>query len=271
MKRDFTLLLHYARLIAKKWVLWILLALDAIALIVRYSIPNTQLPQIVYWLLAIGGFFWAGYQVFRETVVKIPNRAGNLIKRAKLSIKISLNEGNQYSYSLDKLDQSAELPTLPNATFTLHIKIENNGNIPVEILSIGGSMSLIGYPLYSDSTDDFTLDDETFVCPFLLKIGKIITCHLITKIYPGPTDSDVLFAADFKKFSRLPKSSQTMDVFVKVVNPDGDPIVFRHGFAISVKPLYDQYIALWKKMRKNELVRLAGTKSDANDHQLENN
>ncbi len=64
----------YARGIARKWVLWLFTALDLVALIAQFIYPSFHLPQLVFLLIILIGFFWAGYQVYHDIIVQLPSR-----------------------------------------------------------------------------------------------------------------------------------------------------------------------------------------------------
>ncbi len=251
---NFELLRYYTMAIAKKWVFWIFLALDVIAIVVIYFSPTLNIPQIFYWGLAAFGVFWAGFQVYRDMAVKIPDDdkgptglaipPNRLVRtESKPSIKISLLDGHQYDYALAGHDTRSNRITMPNATLTIHVRIENDGNSPAEVLSIAAKTSLLGYPLYSTRTNTMSENDSPYEYPIHMESGAILPCDIAVVINSGPTDSDVSFAADIKEFSTPPNSSQSATIVVRVVNPRGKPIFFEKEFDMSVLPLYEQYIA----------------------------
>ena len=50
----------------KKWLLWIFLVLDFIALVIQFSNPNYRLPQGYYVGFAVLGILWGSFQVYRD-------------------------------------------------------------------------------------------------------------------------------------------------------------------------------------------------------------
>jgi|SRR5271157_596314 len=64
----------YARLIVRKWVLWVFATLDLGALVTQVLFPAFRVPQVLYVLITLVGLFWAGYQVYRDLVGQLPNR-----------------------------------------------------------------------------------------------------------------------------------------------------------------------------------------------------
>jgi hypothetical protein len=61
--------IDYLKLILGKWALWLFVVLDIVGALAQFLIPNFSLPTNVYGLLAVLGFFWAGFQVHNETKV----------------------------------------------------------------------------------------------------------------------------------------------------------------------------------------------------------
>jgi hypothetical protein len=74
MKSGLRDLLTYARHITRKWVFWIFAALDLVALIAQLLYPAFRLPQLAFFLIILVGFFWAGYQVYRDIAAQLPSR-----------------------------------------------------------------------------------------------------------------------------------------------------------------------------------------------------
>ena len=72
MKNVVSDLISYARRIISKWVFWLFAVLDLIALIAQFLYPNFHLPQLVFLLITLIGFFWAGYQVYRDLAAQLP-------------------------------------------------------------------------------------------------------------------------------------------------------------------------------------------------------
>ena len=74
MKNAVSNLLLYTKLIIRKGVFWIFAALDIVALIVQLLYPAFRLPQPAFFLIILVGFFWAGYQVYRDTAAHLQSQ-----------------------------------------------------------------------------------------------------------------------------------------------------------------------------------------------------
>lgn len=67
-------ILIYSRMIARKWVLWLFAALDLVALAAQVVYPAFRFPQLAFLLIMLVGFFWAGYQVYRDIAAQVPSQ-----------------------------------------------------------------------------------------------------------------------------------------------------------------------------------------------------
>ena len=70
-------ILRFTRQIFSKWILWLFLILDVTALIIQYIAPEFRFPQYVYVVFGLIGFFWAGYKVNQELLIKYNTAIGN--------------------------------------------------------------------------------------------------------------------------------------------------------------------------------------------------
>jgi len=57
--------IEFGKLVAKKWILWLFLILDIVALIIQFIIPRLQIPQYIY--------SWFGHFIgwFREIISQL--------------------------------------------------------------------------------------------------------------------------------------------------------------------------------------------------------
>ncbi len=74
MKNVVSDLLSYAQRIVGKWVFWLFTILDLVALIAQFLYPTFHLPQLVFLLITLAGFFWAGYQVYCDIAAQLPSQ-----------------------------------------------------------------------------------------------------------------------------------------------------------------------------------------------------
>jgi hypothetical protein len=124
-------MVNYLRLIFGKWILWLFLVLDVVGAIVQFFIPDFNLPITLYGLLAIIGFFWAGFQVHNESKAsyerlleahraQMEKISGELNINAILktpSLDLALQEGHEYIFTFSKS------PSMEQALYTLSKKM----------------------------------------------------------------------------------------------------------------------------------------------------
>ncbi len=66
--------LAFARHISKKWILWLFALIDVIGLVAQTIFPQIRIPIPIFVFLTFVGFFWAGFQVYRDLVAQLPSR-----------------------------------------------------------------------------------------------------------------------------------------------------------------------------------------------------
>jgi len=72
VKRTLSLMRDHAVAVFKNTALWLLVALDVVALLAQYGPllcgqgPILNIPSLVYWILPLAGFYWANFQVYRD-------------------------------------------------------------------------------------------------------------------------------------------------------------------------------------------------------------
>lgn len=64
----------YAKQIARKWVFWLFAIIDLAALGAQLVYPELRIPPPIFLLIALVGFFWAGYQVYGDVLSQLPSR-----------------------------------------------------------------------------------------------------------------------------------------------------------------------------------------------------
>jgi hypothetical protein len=72
MKNAIAEILFYSRLIARKWFLWLFVFLDIVTLITQLFYPSLRLTQLIFFIITVVGFFWAGYRVYHDLAVQLP-------------------------------------------------------------------------------------------------------------------------------------------------------------------------------------------------------
>jgi hypothetical protein len=288
-------IVDYLRLIVKKWVLWLFVLLDLVGLFVQYVRPNLQLPTYVYGLFAIAGFFWAGYQVFLETVESYEESLGTYReKMEKLSealnveaildtpnLVLSLIEGNEYSYYLGQSGLALTLKTsskiaeeqggdehtngqedglgyfLPNAGVEFFLRLENLGcSLDVVIIQIE-IQGEFQLPFSFGLGKSFINEQETQY-PLHLEPGEVLKSSIKFQIEPKSFHSNAQFASRLKDFRDEEAYTRAIRIWLEAVDSSGTRTNFEKSTTFSIRPLIDLYLLHWKGAEQTELIRLAG-------------
>lgn len=276
-------IITYCRLIVKKWVFLLALALDVVGVIVQYIFP-IKIPPSGYGIIAVLGLLIANFEIYREnqrsyhaTLSEYERRietiAPTSISFPKLpedprpQIVISLIEGSEYSFTL--LDATHERTyssneNLPDFHYSMNIKIENSGNTDLQIIGIssdlGHAISFATYPLVSRREEFVNDKGEKLTFPIILSVKKSIYIHLKSIITLGPTDSELLFAASLRESLSSKNLNKSVTISVEGFLPSDDSIhKFEERFSISVKHLRDLLFFFWERINRDDLSQLAKT------------
>lgn len=288
-------IIDYLRLILKKWILWLFVLLDLVGLFLQYVSPNLQLPAYVYGLFAIIGFFWAGYQVFLETVESYEKsltiyreKMGKLSEALNVeaildtpNLVLSLIEGNEYSYYLGQSSAARTLKELstiteeqggdkqtngqedglgyfvPNAGVEFFLRIENIGcSIDILIIQIR-IQDEFQLPFSFGLGESFTNNQETQY-PLHLGPGEVLKSSIKFLIQPKSFHSNAQFASRLKDFRDEEAYTRAIRIFSEAVDSSGTRINFEKLTTFSIRPLIDLYLLHWKDAKQTELIRLAG-------------
>lgn len=267
MKTKFSRLIYYSKLLSNKWILWVSIVIGLIAFALGLLFNAVSIPPVVYWIIGLIGIFWSSYQVFEEVSKKIPE-----IQNFVLDPEISINfiEGNEYSFDLLKPHNVFNRKNLPWSEIQLNLRIENSGNISIDILSIKNDClgkygkKIIGLEAFSFGSLQVTIatainmDLGVVQFPVHLEPGQTFLCKLAIPIQPDP----LMTAAQVASRLRILLSNLTnyliFNVSVEVVDKSGKYFTFNSIHKVVGRPLWDTYIAKWTETGEVELVRLAG-------------
>lgn len=253
------LLSDYTKLLLKKWILWIFTLLDIVALIIQATNPQLQLPQIAFLFLSVIGLFWAGFEVYKDTIAKIPVK-----EDITPSIKLALLEGNEYSFDFAYHDienqkrliyRDSKTKTLPVAKVTLHLRIENTGLASVEILNIDGRFdNNEAYDFHVPDSVDSNNNQLSF--PITIEPKNIIICNLVADIRPNILLTDAQLAA---RTHELVMNNEHIQVNIHMEMADNQSKRYHTTLPrkLSMRPLCDLYITYWQSLENKSLAKLA--------------
>jgi hypothetical protein len=279
-------LIWFGRQVITKWVFWIFLILDVIAVIVVYFAPKLQVPQYVYIVFALIGFFWAAFKVNQDLLIKynaLSNDPSKAVLPPKTSLSITLTEGNEYTYKISApedetaayylLKQAKEsnaeqhydengvlyindqpFYVLPHSEIFINPRIENDGNVPLDILVIESTCSH-----YDDNSpfqfiwNRVRVDEKNVTYPHHLEPGEIFLCKISHEVH-NKLKTTAQFAASIRDMDPNVKSIISIDT----LDQNGTRKTLELRSTIATRPLIDLYIAQWQTYKQSELLRLAG-------------
>lgn len=281
-------IIKYLKLLLTKWVLWLFVLLDVIGVSVQFFIPNLTLPPIAYGFFAIVGFFWAGYQVYAETIqsheVAIETYRQKLQKLSdeinisailkEQNLSLSLVEGHEYSFefnnspnikalmaNLNSKDKSNQKQSseyfLPSSGLNIYLRIENIG-CDSDILVIQTNWDKdYNSPFDKHLAQAFLLNDTKVEYPIPLKADNYLECVLKIGLPPKTHITNAQFASlmrDLRESGYL----QKVQIGLESVNGSGEKKTFSIEQNISFRPMVDLYVEHWQSENQTELIRLAG-------------
>lgn len=274
----------FISLLTRKWLLWIFLVLDFIALIIQYNNPNYKLPQGYYVGFAVLGILWSSFQVYRDLLTDYKKLIPGTSNRIS-NLDISFVEGNEYKFSLDdpygdgierikrrakdnnsdfRVDENGIiyiddiiLYSLPEGYLEINFRIENTGDFPIDILDIDVGEDATNYTLtrpVSFGVNTLIVDSKPIQFPLYINAKDVIVISSKDKISLGIGANYAKFAAEFQK---LPKSFR-VNAKVDTLAEDGKRKTYTTSLDISWRPLIDLYVGQWKHYSQTDYLRLAG-------------
>jgi hypothetical protein len=280
--------IEFGKLVAKKWIFWLFLILDIVTLIIQFIYPQLQIPQFIYIVLALIGFFVACFSVYSELLgnyLKIAENK-NIVFTPKPHLELSLIEGNEFSFEIvppyqtlagdlhihrlkeDKNKSNWHFDEqgifyvddeiyylIPDSHLSLNARIENDGNIPLDILLIdyraGEHLRVEPFMFYPDK---IIMGDKPIKYPICIEPSAILFLQISFRITIPSELSEAQFAAGFRKFS------QQFNTFISLDTMDGSGARDYYNLEkkLVTRPLIDLYIAQWQNYHQHDLLRLAG-------------
>lgn len=258
-------------------------ALDIIALILAWFKLVPLLLPVYYVGLAFVGFVWAAFRAYRDLSLAYRDVVSPqpVEKVLRSEISISFPVGNEYAYSISDpyVDKNLYITRMQKtrgvkcrfdergiffingkvyypmtrASLTINFRVENTGDLPLEVLTVhfDNNLDLNYLKLFND---DVFESGKKLRFPFSLKSGEFVLLQAQYKISAGKDSSNDLFAADFRALPRLilhELSFDTRDVH-------GREQTMHATIEVPSKPLIDLYVKQWREFDQDEYLFLAG-------------
>ena len=269
--------------ILRNRIFLLFLVLDALALSLQWLNPLFSLPQSYYFGLAFAGFVWSAFRAYRDLSLAYRNilfpKPVEKIPRSELSV--SFLTGNEYAYSISDpyaghnlhitriqktrgvkcrfdgrgvflINDKVYYP-MSKASLTINIRMENTGDLPLEVLSIHLENRLdLNY--LSLSNEEVSLYGKKLGFPFPLKSGEFVLLQSKYTISASKDSNDDLFAADFRALPR----SILHEISFDTRDIQGKVQTYVASIETPSRPLIDLYVKQWQEFDQDEYLLLAG-------------
>lgn len=272
--------------VLRKRVLLVVGGLALLTLSLQWLPTPLILPLGFYLGLAFAGFGWAAFQAYKDLSLAYRNllipKPVEKIAHAELSI--SWVTGNEYAYAIadpyagqnhhfTKLLQTRGANCrfdgrgrfyindkvfyrMSKASLVLNIRIENSGDLPLEVISLHLENNLdLNY--LKLSKNEVTLHGKKLSLPLSLQCGEFVLLQAKYEIAASKDSNNELFAADFQA---LPRS------IVHELSFDTQAVPGVHQTTLAKletlsKPLLDLYVKQWREYDQAEYLFFAGQAS----------
>jgi hypothetical protein len=277
-------LILYLKAIIRKWSLWLFLILDIVGVISELIIPNFHLPPYLFVLLAILGFFIAGYQVFKESTESLKAQLARISSEINIEpilkipeIKIELFEGNEYSYGLEKVISLSEefdikrrkegvvsltesnkgTYKMPRAWVRINLRINNIG-CPMDIVVVNLEWEKeYNIPFSFMTPFLYSMQEEKVVYPIRMISNSKYEGYIKLAFEPRSYRSNAQFASRLKDLKEI-KYLTDCKIILEATDDSGTRKEYSLATTISFFPLVSLYVANWETAGQTELIRLSG-------------
>lgn len=269
--------------ILRNRIFLLFLILDILAFSLSWINPRFVLPQGYYVGFAFLGFVWSAFRAYRDLSLAyryiLAPKPVQKIPRSELSI--SFIAGHEYAYSISdpyagqnlhitKMQKTRGVKCrfdgrgvfyindevyyrMSKASLTLNIRIENSGELPLEVSAIRLENSLdLNYLKFS--RDEVCLYGKKLCLPFPLQSGEFVLLQAKYEISASKDSTNDLFAADFRALPR----SILHEISLDTKDVHGKQQTTASKIETPSKPLIDLYVKQWREYDQKEYLFLAG-------------
>jgi len=266
----------------KNRIFLLFLALEIVLLLVEFFTPEFSLPQIYYFGFILIGIIWASFQIYRDLSSAYQNASSIPAEKiTKSELSLSFVNGNEYTYSISdpyvgqnlyitrmqktrgvkcRFDERGVLfindevfYVMGKGNLDINIRIENSGDLPLDILNVylENNLDLRHLLIFND---DIFLNGNRLRFPFHLKHGEFAVLQLESKIRLNKGSNNPLFAADLRS---LPKSILHKVTF-DTIDVDKKKQTYVSTIETLTGSLVDLYVKQWREYEQEEYLVLAG-------------
>jgi hypothetical protein len=241
------------------------------------------LPSVFYLGFAFAGFVWAAFRAYKDLSVAYRNviTPKPVEKIARSELSISFLSGNAYAYAIGdpyagqnhyitKMQKTRGVKSrfdergvfyindqvyyrMSKASLTINIRIENSGDLPLDVLVIRLENNLdLNY--LKLAKDEICLHGKKLSLPFPLQSGEFALLQAKYEIIASKDSTNDLFAADFRALPR----SILHELAFDTNDAHGKRQTYSSKIETSSKPLIDLYVKQWREFDQQEYLFFAG-------------
>jgi len=266
----------------KRWFFWVTLISGIIGITVQYFYPNLRIPQYIFISLALFGFIWSAFEVYRNLALTYRKLMPNVMNPYS-ELKISLVEGNEYSYEIGNPYETLEAQnclmkmklekkefhydatgvlyiedrpyySLPPIYLTLNVRFENVGNVPIDVLANNISYSKDNFKPFNVYNNKIQIDNKDIVYPLHLDPKIIFLLNMSYSIQPEETLSTTNAVLAVAISQLAPQFS--IKLKVDTLDDIGNRKIYSLDKDVSSRPLVDSFVSQWQGYNQTELLRL---------------
>jgi hypothetical protein len=279
----FSGLRNFSVAILRNRIFLIFLILDLLALGLAWKYTRFALPPVLYLGFAFIGFAWSAFRAYKDLSLAYRNvltpKPVEKIVRSELSI--AFLSGNAYAYSIadpyagqnryiTKMQKTKGVQCrfdgrgvfyinsevfycMSKASLVLNIRIENTGDLPLEVYAIRLENNLdLNYLKFSK--DEVILHGKKLHLPFPLQCGEFVLLQVKYEISPSKDSNNDLYAADFQALPR----SIVHEIAFDTKDAQGTQHTTISKIETPSKPLIDLYVNQWREFDQKEYLFFAG-------------
>ena len=268
--------------IFRKWIFLVFVLITIIAVIVQWVLPEFSPPLSLYFGFLFVGFVWSAFQVYKDLLVTHRKMLVTPVEKAPTSeLFLSFVAGKEYKYSVSDpysgqnlyITRMQKTPgtrcrfdgrgvlyindrvyyVMSKGSLEINIRVENSGDLPLDILDIRSDNDLDLRYLHMISDDVFHNGNKLRL-PLHLKKGQFVVLQLRTRIAPGKGASNAEFTVDFQS---LPKSV-VHEIYVGTKDIKDRTETYPLKIEIPSKPLVDLFVKQWREYEQEEYIVLSG-------------
>jgi hypothetical protein len=172
---------------------------------------------------------------------------------AKLELMNTDKEKIRYEDDLLYLDDKLQY-WLPKMMLTINVRIENDGDVPIDILNIKNIYTPTDFYPLKIYQDEVQINSTNIDFPVNLEPTRIELIQL--QLVLSPDGSKVISIAQIAASISKLRKSFSMDLLVDTLNKLGNQEEYKVPMNISFRPLVDDFVSQLQHYKQEDLLRI---------------